>query len=208
MEELVFLGIHHLLCLATGNALFLIKNSITDLNFGFMRNLKGLAVKPSQRDQNVELRSFPLLCVIYLKIDKKSILSSSSKALPVFQKNDRLPIRHAWESVECRFSSGLFEKPSRTRQDVFFGLMLSASSCTKMNLPQPIVFLLFLVSHTTTLHEKQSKMSRLQFQCLTSKHTFWDIMTGWMKKRWRELPDMLTNMFISVHHFQHQEKNK
>ena len=113
---------------------------------------KGLAVKPSQRDQNVEeLRSFPLPRVIYLKIDKKSILSSSSKALPVSQKNDRLPIRHAWESVECRFSSGLFEKPSRTRQDIFFGLMLSASSCTKMNLPQPIVFFCCFWSPTQRL---------------------------------------------------------
>ena len=118
---------------------------------------KGLAVKPSQRDQNVELRSFPLLCVIYLKIDKKSILSSSSKALPVSQKNDRLPIRHAWESVECRFSSGLFEKPSRTRQDVFFGLMLSASSCTKMKLPQPIGFFCCFWSPTQRLYMKNNR---------------------------------------------------
>ena len=66
-------------------------------------------------------------------------------------------------------------------------------------------FVVFGLPHND-LHEKQSKMSRLQFRCLTSKHTFWDIMTGWMKKRWRELPDMLTNMSISVHHFQHQEK--
>ena len=128
---------------------------------------KGLAVKPSQRDQNVELRSFPLLCVIYLKIDKKSILSYPhplSSSFSVFQKNDRLPIRHAWESVECRFSSGLFEKPSRTRQDIFFGLMLSASSCTKMNLPQPIVFLLlFLVSHTTTYMKNNRKWAVSNF---------------------------------------------